>query len=153
VGVQHVDVPDFANDVRYGRSFVFGVATAPSFGPIAGAIAGGCPILNTPNQPGCVNDGFVTQWSWGYRVRGQLTYSNVFEGVSVKPSFFWGHDVHGISADGQFNEGRGTLGLGLGFEYLKKYFLDFGYVTYRNAAKWDPLRDRDYASASLSVSF
>jgi hypothetical protein len=52
VGFQHADVPDFANDVRYGRSFVFGVATAPSFGPIAGAIAGGCPILNTPNQPG-----------------------------------------------------------------------------------------------------
>jgi len=153
VGVQHVDVPDFANDVRYGRSFVFGVATAPGFGPIAGAIAGGCPILNTANQPGCVNDGFVTPWSWGYRVRGQLTYSNVFEGVSVKPSLFWGHDVRGISADGQFNEGRGTLGLGLGFEYLKKYFLDLGYVTYRNAAKWDPLRDRDYASASLSVSF
>jgi hypothetical protein len=100
-----------------------------------------------------VNDGFVSKTSWGYRMRGQLTYANAFNGVTVKPSLFWGHDVKGVSADGQFNEGRGTLGLGLGFEYLKKYFVDFGYVAYRNAAKWDPLRDRDYVSASLSVSF
>jgi hypothetical protein len=71
----------------------------------------------------------------------------------VKPSVFWGHDVEGVSADGQFNEGRGTLGLGLGFEYQKAYFFDINYVTYKNGAKWDPLRDRDYWSASFSMTF
>ena len=61
--------------------------------------------------------------------------------------------MKGVSADGQFNEGRGTLGVGLGFEYQKAYSLDFSYVTYRNSAKWDPLRDRDYYSVSVSASF
>jgi len=71
----------------------------------------------------------------------------------MRPSVFWGHDVSGVSADGQFNEGRGTLGLSLGIEYQKAYSLEFGYVTYRNSAKWDPLRDRDYYSVSLSATF
>jgi hypothetical protein len=153
VGYQHVNVPDSATDVRYGRSFVFGVATHPGYGPLATAVAGGCPLLNTPNNPGCENDGFVTTNSWGVRVRGQLNYANMFQGITVKPSIFWGRDMSGVSADGQFNEGRQTVGLGLGFEYLKAYTLDFGYVTYRNAAKWDPLRDRDYATVSISASF
>jgi hypothetical protein len=153
VGYQHVNVPDSSTGVRYGRSFVFGVATHPGYGPLATAIPGGCPLLNTPNQPGCENDGFVTKSSWGLRLRGQLTYANVFQGITVKPSLFWGHDVNGVAADGQFNEGRGILGAGLGFEYLKAYTLDLGYVRYRNAAKWDPLRDRDYATVSISASF
>ena len=153
-GTQYVNVPDSATGVRYGRSFVFGIATHPGFGPLAGAVPGGCPLLNTPNNPGCSNAGFVTKFSWGYRLRGQLAYANAFDlGFTVKPSAFWGHDVRGVSADGQFNEGRGTLGLGLGFEYQKAYTLDLGYVTYRNGAKWDPLRDRDYYSVSLSASF
>jgi hypothetical protein len=154
VGIQNVNVPDSATGVRYGRSFVFGIAAHPGYGPLAGAVPGGCPVLNTPNQPGCENDGFVTPTSWGYRVRGQLAYANAFNmGFTLKPSLFWGSDVRGVSADGQFNEGRGTLGLTLGFEYQKAYNFELGYVTYRNTAKWDPLRDRDYYSASLSASF
>ena len=154
VGMQHVNVPDNETGARYGRSFVFGIGTAPSFGPLATATPGGCPLLNTPNNPGCENDGYVTSFSWGYRLRGQLAYANAFDlGFTIKPSVFWGHDVSGVAADGQFNEGRGTLGLNLGFEYAKAYTLDLGYVAYRNAAKWDPLRDRDYVSISVSASF
>jgi hypothetical protein len=154
VGVQHANVPDSATGVRYGRSFVFGIGTHPGYGPLAAAIPGGCPILNTPNNPGCANDGFVTKTAWGYRLRGQLSYANVANlGFTAKPSVFWGHDVRGISADGTFNEGRGIMGLGLGFEYHKAYSLDLGYVTYRNNAQWDPLRDRDYYSVSVSASF
>jgi uncharacterized protein DUF1302 len=154
VGYQHVNVPDSATGVRYGRSFVYGIATHPGFGPLAGAVPGGCPLLNTPNQPGCENDGFVTPSSWGYRARAQLAYANAGNlGFTVKPALFWAHDVNGVSADGQFNEGRGTLGASLGFEYAKAYTLELGYVTYRNSAKWDPLRDRDYYSISFSASF
>jgi len=154
VGMQRDSVPNFSDGVRYGRSFVFGIATAPSYGPLGAAVAGGCPILNTANQPGCENDGFVTRTSWGYRLRGQLSYANMFNwGVTGKPAIFWGQDVNGVSADGQFNAGRGTLGLTMGFEYRKAYNLEFGYVTYRNAAKWDPLRDRDYYTVSLSATF
>ena len=66
-----LNVPDSSTGVRYGRSFVFGIATHPDYGPVAAAVPGGCPILNTPNQPGCENAGFVTDFSWGYRLRGQ----------------------------------------------------------------------------------
>ena len=152
--MQRASVPDFHDNVRYGRSFVFGIANAASYGPVASAVAGGCPILNTPNQPGCENDGFVTRTAWGYRMRGQLSYANAMNtGITVKPALFWGQDVNGVSADGQFNAGRGTLGATLGFEYRKAYNFEIGYVGYRNAAKWDPLRDRDYYSASVSASF
>ena len=154
VGAQRVNVPDSATGVRYGRSFVYGIATHPGYGPLAGAVPGGCPLLNTPNQPGCENDGFVTPFSWGYRLRGQLAYANAFNlGFTLKPTLFWGHDVKGVAADGQFNEGRGTLGLTLALEYQKAYTFELGYVTYRNNAKWDALRDRDYYSASVSASF
>ena len=154
VAMQRDSVPTFQDNIRYGRSFVFGIANAASYGPIASAVAGGCPILNTPNQSGCENDGFVTRTSWGYRMRGQLSYSNIFDtGVTAKPALFYGQDVNGVSADGQFNAGRATLGLTMGFEYRKAYNLEFGYVTYRNAAKWDPLRDRGYYSTSLSATF
>jgi hypothetical protein len=154
VGYQHVNVPDSATGVRYGRSFVFGIGTHPGYGPLAGAVPGGCPVLNTPNNPGCENDGFISENSWGYRLRGQLAYQNAFNlGFTMRPGLFWGHDVRGVSADGQFNEGRGTLGATLGFEYQKAYSLEFGYVQYRNKAKWDPLRDRDYYSVSLSATF
>ena len=154
VGVQKVNVGDSATGVRYGRAFVFGIGTHPGFGPLASAVPGGCPVLNTPNQPGCENDGFVTKNSWGYRLRGQLAYQNAFNlGFTMRPGLFWAHDVKGVSADGQFNEGRGTLGAQLGFEYKKAYTFELGYVQYRNSAKWDPLRDRDYYSASLSATF
>lgn len=154
VGFQRADVPDSATGVRYGRAFVFGIGTHPGYGPLASAVPGGCPILNTANQPGCENDGFVSKNSWGYRARGTLAYANVFNlGFTAKPSLYWGHDVSGVSADGQFNEGRGILGLGLGLEYKKAYNVDFGYVQYRNNAKWDALRDRDYWSVSFSSSF
>jgi hypothetical protein len=154
VGFQHVNVPDPATGVRYGRPFVFGIGTHPGYGPLGAAVPGGCPLLNTPNNPGCENDGFVSENSWGYRLRAQLAYQNAFNlGLTMRPALFWGHDVKGVSADGQFSEGRGTLGASVAFEYHKAYTLEFGYVTYRNSAKWDPLRDRDYYSVSLSATF
>ncbi len=152
-GMQIANVPDASTGVRYGRSFVFGIANHPSYGPVPGLV-GGCPLLNTAGQPGCEADGFVTHFSWGYRLRGELAYENTFNlGILTKPSLFWGQDVKGYSADGQFNEGRQTLGLGLGFEYQKRYKLDLNYVTYNRSAKWDPLRDRDYYSATASMTF
>ena len=153
-GAQWANVPDRATGVRYGRAFVFGIGTHPTFGPLAAVTAGGCPLLNTPNNPGCDNDGYVTGFSWGYRVRGQLAYANAFNaGFTLKPTLFYGQDVSGVSADGQFNEGRTTTGLTLGFEYHKAYTLELGYVAYRKSANWDPLRDRDYYSVVVSASF
>ena len=73
-------------------------------------------------------------------------------GIGVTPSVFWSDDVNGVSMDPTFNEGRSTLGLGLKFDLAKKYVLDFNYVSYANKT-FDPLFDRDYYSASFSVTF
>ncbi len=158
VGMQWAGVPGNTNGVRYGRSFVFGIADSPAYNlgvyPAALTQGGRCPILNTPGQSGCENAGFATPFSWGYRLRGELAYIDVFgTAVTLKPTLSWSQDVEGYSVDGQFNQGRKTLGLSLGMEYAKRYKASIGYVTYNHSAAWDPLRDRDYYYASISAAF
>jgi hypothetical protein len=110
------------------------------------------PFYN-PHPEGCRNDGYITDFSWGYRVRLSMDYNNVFDsGVTITPSVFWADDVEGVSIDPAFNEGRQTLGLGLKFNLNKRYVLDTNYVSYANDT-FDPTFDRDYYSAALSVTF
>ncbi|MBP9591693.1 MAG: DUF1302 family protein, partial [Steroidobacteraceae bacterium] len=95
----------------------------------------------------------ITDYAWGYRVRVNLDYNNVFNsGVTVSPSVFWSHDVDGISIDPAFIEDRSVLGLGVKFNYNKKYLLELNYVEYADN-NFDPLFDRDYYSAAISVTF
>ena len=54
--------------------------------------------------------------------------------------------------DPTFIEGRQVLGLGLRFNYNKRYNLEMNYVDYADA-DFDPLFDRDYYSVSASVTF
>ena len=61
--------------------------------------------------------------------------------------------MKGISVDGQFNEGRQTIALGVKLDYNKKYSLDLSYVSFRNAATWDLTRDRDFYSLGVAVTF
>ncbi|HEX9207762.1 MAG TPA: DUF1302 domain-containing protein [Steroidobacteraceae bacterium] len=176
VGAQWNGVPDYTKGgVRYGRGFMYGTGSgqgysaggAPSGQPTLGAAALGdlcsptfvgapVPVYNTlynPHPEGCRNDGYITDFAWGYRVRLQMDYNNVFDtGVTVSPSVFWADDVEGVSIDPAFNEGRQTLGLGVKFNMNKKYQLDLNYVTYANDT-FDPTFDRDYYSAAVSVTF
>ncbi|MNF24121.1 hypothetical protein D3C76_578720 [compost metagenome] len=146
VGFQWNNVPDFKDNERYGRSFIFGFGAAPSTGALGS--------LGNTQPDGAKNDGYVTDFSWGYRLRGQLDYSN-FLGTSVtaSPFVFLGQDVEGVSMDGQFNEGRLTESVGLSFDYNKQHKIDLSYVTFDNSAQYDPLRDHDFFAASYSYSF
>jgi hypothetical protein len=176
IGSQWNNVPDYTKGgIRYGRGFMFGTASGPDYGPggfpegqpgLGAASQGnfcsptftGVPVpvpnsLYNPQPDGCTNDGFVTDVAWGYRLRLSADYNNVMDsGVTVTPSVFWAHDVEGVSMDPTFIEDRMTLGLGLKFNYNKKYVLDVNYVSYRNGG-FDPLFDRDYYSAAVSVTF
>ncbi|MGB7904199.1 MAG: DUF1302 domain-containing protein [Steroidobacteraceae bacterium] len=177
IGSQWNNVPDYTKGgIRYGRGFMFGTASGPDYAldptspsgldDLAFATAGdfcsptysGLPVPAANRfynaQPnGCRNDGFVTDVAWGYRLRVSADYNNVMDsGVTVTPSVFWAHDVEGISMDPTFIEDRMTLGLGLKFNYNKKYVLDVNYVSYDND-NFDPLFDRDYYSAAVSVTF
>ena len=176
VGGQWNNVPDYTKGgVRYGRGFMYGTGSGPGYGissepagqPTLGVASLGnvcsptfvglpVPVFNTlynPHPEGCKNDGYVTDMAWGYRLRVSMDYNNVMNsGVTVTPSVFWSQDVEGISMDPAFIEDRETLGLGLKFNYNKQYVFDLNYVSYANNT-FDPLFDRDYYSASFSVTF
>jgi Protein of unknown function (DUF1302) len=169
VGAQTNNVPDYTKGaVRYGRGFAFGFGSNQQLAQNpATALTGGntcsptlslapVPIPNptyNPQPNGCKNDGYVTDFAWGYRLRVNADYNNVFNsGVTVTPSVFWSHDVDGVSMDPTFNDGRQTLGLGLKFSLNKRYTLEANYVNY-NEADFDPLGDRDFYSVSASVTF
>jgi hypothetical protein len=176
IGSQWNNIPDYTQGgIRYGRGFMYGTGSSPEYGP--GGAPAGQPSLGTlllgnlcsPTYPGiagsipntqfnshpegCKNDGYITDLAWGYRLRVNMDYNNVLNtGVTVSPSVFWSHDVDGISMDPAFIEDRQVLGLGLKFNYNKKYILDLNYVSYAND-NFDPLFDRDYYSAAVSVTF
>jgi len=65
---------------------------------------------------------------------------------------FWSQDVDGVSMDPAFIEDRSVLGLGLKFTYNKAYVFDLNWVQYADNG-YDPLQDRDFYSASFSVTF
>ncbi len=178
VGSQWNNVPDYTlGGVRYGRGFMFGTGSSAGYGtpdadspegqPGLGAASQGnlcsptyvgapVPLSNALYNPapnGCRNDGYVTDVAWGYRLRVAMDYNNVMNtGVTVSPSLFWADDVEGVSIDPTFIEDRQTLGLGVKFSLNKKYVFDVNYVNYANK-NFDPLFDRDYYSASVSVTF
>lgn len=147
VGLQWNDLDLSNGDLRYGRAFIFGPGRHETYGPDA------CALGNI-NKEGCKNDGYVTRFAWGYRLRGELTYNNVGgSGITISPNVFWSHDVKGWSADSQFAEDRMALGVGAKFSYDKKYTLDLSVTEFNRNAKYDPLRDRGFYSAAFSVSF
>ena len=176
IGMQWNNVPDYTKGgIRYGRGFMYGTGSSPAYGPggspagqpSLGAVSQGntcsptfvglpVPVYNSlynPHPDGCHNDGYITDYAWGYRVRVTLDYNNVFNsGVTVSPSVFWSQDVDGISIDPAFIEDRSVLGLGVKFNYNKKYLLELNYVGYADNT-FDPLFDRDYYSAAVSVTF
>jgi hypothetical protein len=173
IGMQLNDLPDYkkVDSLRFGRGFMYGTGSHPIFaqqavsaitaGNLCSTTFAGLPTpvpstgttLYNPSPLGCRNDGYITDAAWGYRLRVSADYLNVLEsGVTVTPSVFWSHDVDGISMDPQFIEDRQVLGLGMKFTYNKKYVLDFNWVDYADN-NFDPLHDRDYYSASVSVTF
>jgi len=176
VGAQWNNVPDYTKgSLRYGRGFMFGNGGGPGYaGPTdnptgvqLGAVTGGnlCSptAVNLPvpvpnpyynSQPnGCRNDGYITDFAWGYRIRASIDYNNVMNsGVTLTPSVYWAQDVSGVSLDPAFNEGRKTLGLGLKATYNKKYTFEMSYVSYADN-NFDPTFDRDYYSVAVGMTF
>ena len=145
LGYQRVNIGDSFTGNRYGRHFVFG--TAPH------ATYGGTSLGNT-HPEGNKNDGFVTEDSWGYRLRVRGEYPSVFgSSFTMYPTLSVRHDVKGYSADFQFLEDRLAIGLSTRFNLNKRHNFEFGYVYYADSAAYDAFRDRDYYTLVLSTSF
>ncbi|KXJ53555.1 MAG: hypothetical protein AXW15_09440 [Neptuniibacter sp. Phe_28] len=100
------------------------------------------------------NDGFVTQDSYGYVVRANLSYPNAFAGVNLTPeiSFKHGLEGYGPQPGAGFNEDEKTLGLSLTADYLNRYSVQLSYTDYYGG-DFNSIEDRDFLSLSASVSF
>lgn len=146
------------DDFRYGRAFIYGAGSHPTYS--IGTPAGGnvCddpthPLYNT-SPAGCRNDGYVTNFSWGYRAYMRLEYPNVLNtGVTLFPIMYFSHDVEGQSVDSQFVEDRITISPTLRFSYAKRYTLDLTYAYFSDSSDYDYTADRDYYSANATVNF
>lgn len=120
-------------------------------------------------------EGFVTDFSWGYRLLGRLEYSNLLFGGNVAPRIAFSHDVKGVGPT--FNEDTKSVSVGASWEYHQKWVVDAQYTNYfggrtycgtdvptpgssvtpGQSASWcssaNPLKDRDFYSLSVSYSF
>jgi hypothetical protein len=152
---------DMDDDKYYGRSPTFGIGDFKPFTSEMFGVPVSCdyhPVLAgfgvAPNsQPqNCTKDGFTDDFSWGYRVRAILDYSDVFAGINLKPNIAWSHDVDGNSPPPNFIEDRKALSLGLSADYLNIYKADLSYTTFFGADYHDQ-DDRDFLSLSFSVAF
>jgi len=139
------DLPD-TSDIRYGRfdQLNFGLTDQ------------GLAVCQETNKVGgCHNDGYVTSFSWGYRMRTSLLYNDVFAGVNLTPQLAWSHDVkgHAPGPGANFIEGRKSVGLSLRADYLNQYSATFAYTNYFGGGKLNAISDRDNAALSVSYSF
>jgi len=146
-------------DLKFGRDSLFGQSPfVEGDGGLGVLPAGQCSSFQgtavggrSPNAASwCENDGFMTDWSWGYRLRAALDYSNVFAGVNLSPNLAWSHDVEGYGPN--FTENAKAISIGLNADYANKYTASLSYTDFFDG-KYNTNVDRDFVSASLSVSF
>jgi len=139
------DLPD-ESEIRYGRfdQLNFGVTDA-------GLAA--CETINAVG--GCNAGGYVTSFSWGYRMRTSLLYNDVFAGVNLTPQLAWSHDVKGFAPGpgANFIEGRKSVGLSVRADYLNQYSATMAYTNYFGGGKHNAISDRDNLALSVSYSF
>lgn len=144
VGATYVhDLPD-VNTMRYGRYDQAGFApTALTTAPCSDRTAI------------CSTDGYVTDFSWGYRMRAALTYNDVFAGVNLTPQLAFSHDVkgHAPGPGANFIEDRQSIGTSLRADYLNQYSATLGYTTFYGNSRLNALHDRDNLQLSVSYAF
>jgi len=118
--------------------------------------AGGADYLTGDfRNPETEVDGFADDFSWGYRMLARATYNDAIGPVTVLPRIAWAHDVSGTTPGpgGSFIDGRKTITIGVGFNYLQKWIFDLAYTNYSGGGKYNMLYDRDFYAASVRYSF
>ncbi len=120
-------------------------------------------------------DGFLTEFSWGYRLAARLEYANALFGGTLSPRYAFAHDVKGVGPN--FNQGVKSQSGGITWDYQRKWLVDAQYTQYSGGRTYcgtdvpnpgatipagqsasfcssaNPLRDRDFYSVSVSYSF
>jgi len=130
---------------RYGRSGAYG----------NGELADNSLCLAISKSPGdCNDEGFVTPFSWGYRLRATWSYPNLIPGLDIRPGLAWAHDVKGYSpADSSaFNEGSRSISLGVDVSLASQYWASLAYTDYLDG-DYGTRGDRDYVAFSVGANF
>ncbi|GAA6130550.1 DUF1302 domain-containing protein [Halopseudomonas sabulinigri] len=156
VGEAGVNYIGGMGNVKYGRDSLFGqspwqASDAPNTGaPGTCSSQTGNAASDGYQDSWCEDDGFMTDWSYGYRLRASLNYSNVFAGVNLTPTLAWSHDVDGYGPN--FTEDAKSVSVGLDADYANRYNAGISYTSFFDG-KYNTSVDRDYASLTFSVSF
>ncbi len=108
-------------------------------------------VLQQYQKYGCSGEGFVSKFSWGYRVNAELAYLNAVAGINLTPYVSFGQDVKGWSHDGELVEGRLRGTVGVKADYAKKYTVDLSWSGSGNT-RYTPT-DRDFVALSARMSF
>jgi hypothetical protein len=158
---------DMDDNLNYGRHGTFGIGSFTPFQSegVSPFVPAGTPIscnshpalaplgvLPNTQERNCTNDGFTDDFSFGYRLRASLDYSDVFWGVNLTPNMAWSHDPKGNGPAPTFVEDRMAFSVGVTADYLNTYKADLGYTTFFGA-DYNELQDRDFLSLSFSVAF
>ena len=170
VGVTHIpDLPS-TDDARYGRSGAYGIGNNEGVNPaVAGTpfesfdfcknatlpagLGGGANAGANVNPQNCTDEGYVTEWAGGIRVRTSLDYNNVFAGVNMTPSLTLSYDKgYGPEPGSQFIDKRFVYSLGATFVYQNNASLDVAYTGYEGG-DYDQMIDRDNVSLALKYAF
>lgn len=138
------DLPSL-NERRYGKIDVYG----NDFNSTAGCAA--VPGGHQYQKYACSDDGFVSDFSWGYRLNLELSYLNVVAGVNLTPYVFFGHDVKGWSHDAELVEDRLRGTIGVRADYAKKYTVDLSWSGSGNTNY--AMTDRDFVALSARMGF
>ncbi|TCM66805.1 uncharacterized protein DUF1302 [Acinetobacter calcoaceticus] len=158
-GVNHI--AELGNH-RIGRSSAFGRSEL-STGAYDPATAGfKCTPYGTAdlsndqidrmNEQYCDDqDGFFSQWSFGYRLRGALQYDDLLPATVITPSLTFRHDVHGYSQN--FQQGQMAIGAALSMTYKQKYSAEIGYQSFFGSNEYSVIDDRDFASLVLKMNY
>ena len=166
VGVTYIDgLPD-TDEARYGRSGAFGIGNNDGVWNLndVSAATNWCEVATNPlngeansgqnaNTDNCTDDGYVTQWSGGLRLRATLNYNNALAGMNISPRLAIAYDKgNGPEPGAQFIDNRLTTGLGVTFVYMNQTSVDFSYTNY-SGGDYNTGKDRDNIALSAKYSF
>src|SRR5690554_6304169 len=148
-------VPDLPNksDARYGRSGAYGIGTTTGSADACQGNILGSEAIGNLNKSYCTDEGYVTEWSGGVRVRAGLSYNNAFAGVNVTPNINLAYDMGYAPEPGaQFIDKRFAYGLGVSFVYMNNATVDLTYAGFEGG-DYDQMVDRDNISLAVKYSF
>ena len=104
---------------------------------------------------GLKRDSAFDEDSWGYSIKGLLSYNGIFGGGQIRPFVGFTHDVSGITPGpgGAFLEDRKSVAVGASFNYINKVTANLSYVSFFGGKPVNAGVDRDFISFNIRYHY